>query len=75
MLDDWNQLDFFIVVASIIDWCSPESDLGFIKILRLLRTFRPLRFLSHNKGMRLVVNALMDSVNAIMNVTVVVILI
>ena len=33
-------------------------DLAAVKILRLLRTLRPLRFVSHNINMKIVVNAL-----------------
>ena len=41
--DSWNQLDFFIVITSLIDFFLRNVDLPFIKILRLLRTLRPLR--------------------------------
>lgn len=42
-----------------------------IKVLRLLRTLRPLRFISHNRPMRIVVKALFESFAAIMNVVLV----
>jgi hypothetical protein len=38
----------------------------------MLRTLRPLRFLTHNVGMRLIVNALLGSVGGISNVMLVV---
>jgi len=56
--DTWSQLDFFIVSASIIDMAFTNVELTFIKVLRLLRTLRPLRFISHNRNMKIVVNAL-----------------
>ncbi len=48
LTDSWSQLDFFIVVTSFIDMVFSGVNLPFIKILRLLRTLRPLRFISHN---------------------------
>ena len=39
-----------------------------IKIFRMLRTLRPLRFISHNVAMRLIVGALIESVGSIFNV-------
>lgn len=73
--ESWNQLDFFIVVTSIIDLSFDNIDLPVIKILRLLRTLRPLRFISHNSGMKIVVVALIQSVGHILNVAIVVIVV
>jgi hypothetical protein len=70
--DSWSQLDFFIVMASIVDMAFAGVEITFIKVLRILRTLRPLRFISHNKNMKIVVNALMESVTAILNVSVVI---
>ena len=63
--DGWSQLDFFIVVTSLIDFSLQGVDIPAIKILRLLRTFRPLRVISHNKSLRLIVTALFGSMGAI----------
>ena len=73
--DSWNQLDFFIVVTSMIDFGLGDIDLPFIKILRLLRTLRPLRVVSHSKSLRLIVAALFSSTGAIINVSVVVLVV
>jgi len=73
--DSWNVLDFIIVITSIIDMASESVNLPFIKILRLLRTLRPLRFVSHNPSMKLIVTALLESVKAIFNVVVVILLV
>lgn len=43
-----------------------------IKILRMLRTLRPLRFISHNINMKIVVTALMESMGALLNVIIVI---
>lgn len=73
--DSWNQLDFFIVITSMIDFSLGNVELPFIKILRLLRTLRPLRVVSHSKSLRLIVSALFSSTGAIINVSVVVLVV
>jgi hypothetical protein len=70
--DGWNQLDFFIVVTSVLDMSLSNINLPVLKILRLLRTLRPLRVISHNVSMKLIVSALFESVGAITNIVVVV---
>lgn len=67
-------MDFFIVCSTMIDILVEDVDLGFVKILRLLRTLRPLRFISHNRSMKLVVAALLQSAGGIMNVVIVILL-
>jgi hypothetical protein len=66
--DSWSQLDFIIVAFSLMDISMPDSDLSFIKIIRMLRILRPLRFISHNPGMKVIVNSLLESVKGIFNV-------
>ena len=53
--DNWNKLDFIIVISSLIDLMFKDLDLSSLQILRLFRTLRPLRFISHNIGMKLIV--------------------
>ena len=57
--------DFFIVWTSIIDLAFNSINLPVIKILRLLRTIRPLRFISHNSGIKIIVEALLQSLGHI----------
>lgn len=73
--DSWSQLDFFIVLSSLIDASVEGVDLSFVKILRLLRTFRPLRFISHNRDIKLMVTALIESFSGIANVSLVIFLV
>lgn len=75
MRENWNILDFFIVTSSLIDMSTPNFDLPALKVLRLLRILRPLRFVSHNLSMKIVVSALLNSVGAIFNVVIVMFLI
>ena len=73
--DPWNVLDFFIVIASVVDAAVSQIDIPMIKVLRLLRTFRPLRFITHNASMRIIVTALFRSLGAIFNTLVVILVI
>lgn len=57
--NSWNILDFIILIGSIIDISVSAINLKFIKILRLFRTLRPLRFVSHNRSMKIIVSALL----------------
>jgi hypothetical protein len=69
--ETWNVLDFFIVLVSILDLAVSSVSIGFVKILRMLRTLRPLRVISHNQNMKVMVNALLNSFAAILNLIVV----
>lgn len=51
--DNWNMLDFFIVIVSILDYSFEGINIPIIKILRTLRTLRPLRFISFNTQLKL----------------------
>ena len=73
--ESWNMLDFFIVVTSMIDLSLSNDNLQIIRILRMLRTLRPLRFISHNSAMQVIVQALFRSIWAIINVSVVVLVV
>jgi hypothetical protein len=57
--NNWNQLDFIIVCISILEMVFSEANLDFIKTIRLLRILRPLKFISHNPNMRIIVNCLL----------------
>lgn len=73
--DSWNRLDFGIVVTSLVDLMLKNSNLQFVKILRVLRTLRPLRLISRNAGMKVLVTALIESTTSILNVVMVLILV
>lgn len=66
--DNWNKLDFIIVVFSVLDASVSTINLTVIKVFRLLRTLRPLRLINHNLSMKIVVIALIESLSAILNV-------
>mmetsp|Transcript_26768 Transcript_26768/g.40833 ORF Transcript_26768/g.40833 Transcript_26768/m.40833 type:complete len:160 (+) Transcript_26768:322-801(+) len=59
---------------SMSDQGSIAASLQSVKALRALRALRPLRMISRNKGMKLIVNALLSSLPSMTNVTIVCIL-
>ena len=74
--DSWNILDFTIVVAGLLtiflDLMEYEgSNVSFMKVLRMLRVLRPLKAISRNRGMQLVVRCLIASMASIGNVLIV----
>uniref|UniRef100_A0A2K6TYY8 Sodium channel protein n=1 Tax=Saimiri boliviensis boliviensis TaxID=39432 RepID=A0A2K6TYY8_SAIBB len=60
----WCCLDFIIVIVSV----TSLIDLKELKSFRTLRALRPLRALSQFEGMKVVVNALIGAIPAILNV-------
>ena len=42
--------------------CLTASSFQFLKVLRLLRTLRPLRFISHNMQLKLIITSLFESI-------------
>lgn len=73
--NSWNILDCGIVITSLIMIIAESSGGGkglkSLRSLRGLRTFRPLRMISRRPGLKLVVNALIESIPAVANVLVV----
>ena len=45
----WNQLDFVVVITSIVSTASPTNHISILRALRLLRVLRPLRMISRFK--------------------------
>ena len=75
--DPWNILDFTIVFFSICTWileAYATGDLSFLRGFRALRALRPLRAVSQNEGIKTVVNALLESIPALVRVLLIVML-
>ena len=70
--EGWNVVDFIIVIAGLLDMGLPWMNIESVRVLRLIRTIRPLRFISHNPDLQIVVQALLHSMSAIVNVAIVV---
>jgi hypothetical protein len=65
----WNSLDFTLLcvsIGSILSDILPQ--LAFLKSLRAFRALRPLRLLSRNPGMKLIIETLLESLPAVGNV-------
>ena len=81
LLSGWNKIDIFLVVISTVDVIisltakSSHKIFGILRVFRLLRTLRPLRFVSHNVNMKIVVTALLSSTGALANVFIVLFLV
>ena len=85
LTDHWNKIDIIIVICSLLDYeilfekyvfgNSDVSSSQFLKVLRLLRTLRPLRLISHNAKLKLILTSLFDSVLPIFNALFIVIII
>ena len=75
--DNWNKMDAIIVICSFFEFHNSAqkyfyndhnySSVEFLKIMRLLRTLRPLRFISHNDNLKLIITSLFDSALPILN--------
>lgn len=69
--DPWNILDFIIVSFSILNWILDSLSnvsISFLRGFRALRALRPLRMVSKNEGMKIVVNSLLTSIPNLFNV-------
>jgi len=63
----WNILDFTIVMSALISMIVNDDKLKAIKTLRVLRVLRPLRLLNKNRGLKLAITSLFNSLPAISN--------
>ena len=83
--DNWNKIDIIIVICSFFDFQNlftkyftsgnGNSSIQFLKVIRLLRTLRPLRFISHNVQLKLIITSLFDSILPICNALFIVIVV
>ena len=67
--DPWNRLDFFIVLATTVDFVTARMDLGeeyeLLGVVRTFRVLRPLRMVQHHENIRIVLEALLASAGAV----------
>ena len=64
----WNWLDFIVVVAGFLDEFT--SDFPAVTVLRLAKTFRPLRSIQRVRGMRVLVQCMLEALPQLCNVLV-----
>lgn len=68
MRDNWNILDFIIVIASILSVTITST--RFVNGLRALRALRPLRLVSNFQSTRTVLGAILGSFKSMINVVI-----
>ena len=75
--DNWNKLDFFVMIVTIIDVGNKIAfltsnaklqGLSFFNILKLLRNLRTFRILSKTGYMKKIIGALLDNLAAIFKI-------
>jgi hypothetical protein len=65
----WNQLDFCIVIISLTLLLAESiPQLQPLRVLRITRVLRPLRLVSRNAGMRLIITSLFKAMPDVSNV-------
>ncbi|XP_039669618.1 LOW QUALITY PROTEIN: voltage-dependent T-type calcium channel subunit alpha-1I-like [Perca fluviatilis] len=65
--DTWNRLDFFIVMAGMIEYSLDLQNVNFTAI-RTVRVLRPLKAINRVPSMRILVNLLLDTLPMLGNV-------
>jgi len=61
----WNRLDFFIVIVSLIALPLQNTGIAGVKGFRAARSLRPLRLISHNKNLQLIINTIGEVLGAV----------
>lgn len=69
----WNILDFTIVCSALLSMVFVNVDLKAIKSLRILRVLRPLRIVAKNRGLKLAITSLFNSLPNIFNLLLIVV--
>merc|ERR1719507_743460 len=67
----WNILDCIVVAVSIIGLITGPGGGGFFKTLRILRALRPLRVISRNDNLKVVVQTIFASMPALATLVIV----
>uniref|UniRef100_A0AAQ5Z8J9 Ion transport domain-containing protein n=1 Tax=Amphiprion ocellaris TaxID=80972 RepID=A0AAQ5Z8J9_AMPOC len=65
--DTWNRLDFFIVMAGMVEYSLDLQNVNFTAI-RTVRVLRPLKAINRVPSMRILVNLLLDTLPMLGNV-------
>ncbi|XP_064310046.1 voltage-dependent T-type calcium channel subunit alpha-1I isoform X2 [Phalacrocorax carbo] len=65
--DTWNRLDFFIVMAGIVEYSLDLQNIN-LSAIRTVRVLRPLKAINRVPSMRILVNLLLDTLPMLGNV-------
>lgn len=69
--DSWNQLDFVIVIVSVVSlpFVDPQGNApNYLKVLRTLRVLRPLRTIQRAPGIKIIVTVLLSCAPVFVNI-------
>ena len=55
------------IIDFIINYIKINVDISYLKAFRALRALRPLKLVSKNEGMKLIVNSLLNSLSSLGN--------
>lgn len=69
--EPWNVFDFLILIISVLDTFTTYFNMTSLKVFRVIKALRPLKFISKNSSMKHLVSALLSSIGAITNVVLV----
>lgn len=69
----WNILDCVIVLSALLSMIFVNIELKAIKSLRILRVLRPLRLVAKNRGLKLAITSLFNSLPNIANLLLIVV--
>jgi len=72
--DGWNWLDAIVVMVTIIGFTNTDGGNSFLKTLRILRAFRPLRVINKYPTLKTVVETIFASVKELSVLSIVIIL-
>jgi len=64
----WNALDGTLVIFSLLNLAYSKSDLSSLRALRGLRALRPLRMVSRFESTKVVINSIIQTIPALLNV-------
>ncbi|RVE66962.1 hypothetical protein OJAV_G00112530 [Oryzias javanicus] len=65
--DTWNRLDFFIVMAGMVEYSLDLQNIN-LSAIRTVRVLRPLKAINRVPSMRILVNLLLDTLPMLGNV-------
>jgi hypothetical protein len=72
--EGWSQLDFIVIIMSLVGYFNFDQ-VKVTKTLRNIRVIRPLRMITKNKGLKIAVESLANSVKGIINITILTVLV
>ena len=71
LLNSWNNLDFSIVILSLVSLFA-DGKLSVFKVLRVARILRPLKLIKHVEGLKVAIHALFKSLPQIARLQIIV---